>query len=66
MWHNHEIFWTNLNQVAIAKKIIKQFSLYVLKMQEEVKWLKDSLKNMLQKDLKFKVQEQNLYPKLIQ
>ena len=40
--------------------MIKQFSLYVLKMQEEVRWQKDFLKNMLQKDLKSKVQEQNL------
>ena len=35
-----------------ATKMIKQFSLYVLKMQEEAKWQKDFLKNMLQKDLK--------------
>ena len=33
-------------------KMIKQFSLYVLKMQEEVKWQKDFLKNMHLKDLK--------------
>ena len=33
-------------------KILKQFSLYVLKMQEEAKWRKDFLKNMLQMDLK--------------
>ena len=46
--------------------MIKQFSLYVLKMQEEAKWQKDFLKNMLQMDLKHTVQEQNLSPKSIQ
>ena len=33
-------------------KTIKQFSLYVLKMQEEAKWQKVFSKSMLLKDLK--------------
>ena len=41
--------------------MLKQFSLYALKMQEEVKSQKDFLKNMLRMDLKPLVQEQNLH-----
>ncbi|HEX6673256.1 MAG TPA: aquaporin [Nitrososphaeraceae archaeon] len=36
----------NPKQVVTATNILKQFSLYVLKMLEEVKWLRDSLKSI--------------------
>jgi hypothetical protein len=42
-------FLKNLKQVVVRvvviKKMLKQFFLYALKMQEGVKWLKVSLKN---------------------
>jgi len=49
-------FLKNLKQVVVRvvviKKMLKQFFLYALKMQEGVKWPKDFLKIMSPMDLK--------------